>query len=133
VLSVHLPFYQREIQNRKVHNSPSVILQRGLHTEGEVDERTGQVERPTWQVRDGRHTVSHNELAPLLDKILDKDGKIPVSSEDEATKTERLEGVDTTRGKNLDKFHPMDLCPRVDSLKKCLTVDILAHLLDPIE
>ncbi len=61
-----------------------------------MDERKGQVERPTWQVRDGRHTVPHNELAPLLDKILDKDGKIPVSSEDETTKTERLEGVDTT-------------------------------------
>jgi hypothetical protein len=73
----------------------------------------------------------------LLDKILDKDGKIPsgkqvsdmqeelrvayfnsmtadnptdpVSSEDEATKTSRLEDVARARANKLDKFHPMDL------------------------
>ena len=81
--------------------------------------------------------VCRNDLAPLLDKILDKDGKIPsgkqvsdmqeelrvayfnsitadnptdpVSSEDEATKTSRLEDVARARANKLDKFHPMDL------------------------
>jgi hypothetical protein len=81
--------------------------------------------------------VCRNDLAPLLDKILDKDGKIPsgkqvsdvqeelrvayfnsitgdnpvdpVSSEDEATKTSRLEDVAKVRANKLDKFHPMDL------------------------
>jgi len=81
--------------------------------------------------------VCRNDLAPLLDKILDKDGKIPsgkqvsdmqeelrvayfnsmtadnptdpVSSEDEATKTSRLVDVARARANKLDKFHPMDL------------------------
>jgi hypothetical protein len=81
--------------------------------------------------------VCRNELAPLLPKILDKDGKIPsvnqvsdmqeelrvvyfnsitgdnpedpVSSEDEATKTSRLEDVAKARTNKFDKFHPMDL------------------------
>jgi hypothetical protein len=85
-------------------------------------------------------TVCHNELAPLLDKIVDKDGKIPtgkqvsdmreefrvtyfnsltgdnppepVSSEDEATKSERWDACNVltrARVSRLDKFHPMDL------------------------
>jgi hypothetical protein len=33
----------------------------------------------------------------------------PVSSEDEATKTSRLEDVAKARANKLDKFHPMDL------------------------
>ncbi len=81
--------------------------------------------------------VFRNDLAPLLAKIVDKDGKIPsgkqvsdiqeelrvayfnsitgdnaadpVSSEDEATKTSRLEDVAKARANKLDKFHPMDL------------------------
>jgi hypothetical protein len=85
--------------------------------------------------------VCRNELAPLLDKIVDKDGKIPsgkqvsdiqdkiqeefhvtyfnsltvdnppdpVSSEDEATKTERLDDIVQARTNKLHKFHPMDL------------------------
>jgi hypothetical protein len=81
--------------------------------------------------------VCRNDLAPLLDKILDKDGKIPsgkqvsdmqeelrvayfnsltsdnpadqVSSEDEATKAERLDHIAKARANKLDKFHPMDL------------------------
>ena len=81
--------------------------------------------------------VCRNDLAPLLDKIVDKDGKIPygkqvsdiqeelrvayfnsltsdnpadqVSSEDEATKAERLDHIAKARANKLDKFHPMDL------------------------
>jgi len=81
--------------------------------------------------------VCRNDLAPLLDKIVDKDGKIPygkqvsdiqeelcvayfnsltsdnppdqVSSEDEATKAERLDDIAKARANKLDKFHPMDL------------------------
>jgi hypothetical protein len=81
--------------------------------------------------------VFRNDLAPLLDKIVDKDGKIPsgkqvsdiqeelrvayfnsltsdnppdqVSSEDEATKVERLDDIAKARANKLDKFHPMDL------------------------
>jgi hypothetical protein len=76
--------------------------------------------------------VCRNDLAPLLDKIVDKDGKIPsgkqvsdiqeelrvayfnsltsdnppdqVSSEDE-----RLDDIAKGRANKLDKFHPMDL------------------------
>ena len=82
-------------------------------------------------------TVCRNELAPLLDKIVDKDGKIPsgkqvsdmqeelrvayfnsitgdnppdpVSSEDEATKNVRLDDITKARSNRLYKFHPMDL------------------------
>jgi hypothetical protein len=81
--------------------------------------------------------VCRNDLDPLLDKIVDKDGKIPsgkqvsdiqeelrvayfnsitsdnpadpVSSEDEATKAGRLEDIAKARANKLDKFHPMDL------------------------
>ncbi len=81
--------------------------------------------------------VCRNDLAPLLDKIVDKDGKIPsdkqvsdiqeelrvayfnsitsdnpadpVSSEDEATKAGHLEDIVKARANKLDKFHPMDL------------------------
>jgi len=82
-------------------------------------------------------TVCRNELAPLLDKIVDKDGKIPsgkqvsdiqeelcvayfnfltsdnppepVSSEDEATKAGRLDMLANARTNKLHKFHPMEL------------------------
>jgi hypothetical protein len=131
-----------------------------------VDERTGQVERPTWQARDRSHArtihrarvkeitsktkdtsisyqqervvkVCRKKLASLLDKIVDKDRKIPsgkqvsdiqeelhetyfnsltadnppdpVSSEDEGTKTDRLDVIDQARANKLHKFHPMDL------------------------
>ena len=81
--------------------------------------------------------VCRNDLAPLLDKIVDKDGKIPsgkqvsdiqeelrvtyfnsltsdnppdqVSSEDETTKAECLDDIAKARANKLDKFHPMDL------------------------
>jgi hypothetical protein len=81
--------------------------------------------------------VCRNDLAPFLDKILDKDGKIPsgkqvsdiqeelrvayfnsitgdnpvdpVSSEDETTKTSRLEDVAKARANKLDKFYPVAL------------------------
>jgi len=81
--------------------------------------------------------VCRDDFAPLLDKIVDKDGKIPsgkqvsdiqeelrvahfnslnsenppdpVSSEDEATKAERLDDIAKARANKLDKFHPMDL------------------------
>jgi hypothetical protein len=64
-----------------------------------VDEWTGQVEKPTWQEESIQLRVKEittktkdtpisyqqervikvcrNDLAPLLDKIVDKDGKIP--------------------------------------------------------
>jgi hypothetical protein len=82
-------------------------------------------------------TLYHNELAPLLDKIVDKDDKIPsgkqvsdiqgefrvvyfnsltsdnspepVSSEDEVTKTGCLDMLTNARTNNLHKFHPIDL------------------------
>ena len=81
--------------------------------------------------------VCRNELAPLRDKIVDKDCKIPsgkqvsdmqeelrvayfnsltgdlapepVSSEDEDTKAGRLEDIAKTRSNKLNKFHPMEL------------------------
>jgi hypothetical protein len=82
-------------------------------------------------------TECRNKLAPLLAQIVDKDGKIPsgkqvqdmqeelrkkyfnsitgdnppepVSSEDEATKNDRLEAIAKTRSNSLHKFHPMEL------------------------
>jgi hypothetical protein len=82
-------------------------------------------------------TVYHNELAPLVDKIVDKDDNIPsdkqvsdiqeefretyfnfltsdnppepVSSEDEATKAGRLDMLANVRTNKNHKFHPMDL------------------------
>ncbi len=81
--------------------------------------------------------VCRNDLAPFLDKIVDKDGKIPsgkqvsdiqeelrvtyfnsltsdnppdqVSSEDETTKAECLDDIAKARANKLDKFHPIDL------------------------
>jgi hypothetical protein len=101
----------------------------------EVDTKTNQTPISYQQAR--IITVCRNELAPLLDKIVDKDGKIPsgkqvsdiqeelrvayfnsltsdnppepVSSEDEATKAERLDILATARTNKLLKFHPMEL------------------------
>jgi hypothetical protein len=101
----------------------------------EITTKTKETPISSQQVRVVK--VYRNDLAPLLDKILDKDGKIPsgkqvsdiqeelrvvyfnsitadnpadaVSSEDEATKTSRLEDVAKARANKLDKFHPMDL------------------------
>jgi hypothetical protein len=101
----------------------------------EVDTKTKQTPISYQQAR--IITVCRNELAPLLDKIVDKDGKIPsgkqvsdiqeelrvayfnsltsdnppepVSSEDEATKAERLDILATARTNKLLKFHPMEL------------------------
>jgi hypothetical protein len=81
--------------------------------------------------------VCRNELAPLLDKIVNKDGKIPsgkqvsdmqeelrvayfnsltgdlvptqVSSEDEDTEAGRLDDIAKARSNKLNKFHPMEL------------------------
>jgi len=49
------PGYQREIQLWQGHSCPSVNLELGLHAACQVDERTRQVERPTWQARDRSH------------------------------------------------------------------------------
>jgi hypothetical protein len=97
----------------------------------EVDTKTKQTPISYQQAR--IITVCRNELAPLLDKIVDKDGKIPsckqvsdiqeelrvayfnsltsdnppepVSSEDEATKAECLDILATARTNKLLKFH----------------------------
>jgi hypothetical protein len=81
--------------------------------------------------------VCRNHIAPLLQKIVDKDGKIPTgqqvsdirealrtayfesltgdnpaeafTSEDEGSKAERVETAANARAQKLDKFHPMDL------------------------
>jgi hypothetical protein len=101
----------------------------------EVDTKTKQTPISYQQAR--IITVCRNELAPLLDKIVDKDGKIPsgrqvsdiqeelrvayfnsltsynlpepVSSEDQATKAKRLDILATARTNKLLKFHPMEL------------------------
>ena len=95
-------------------------------------------EQDKWREQHGSYQqervvkVCRDDFAPLLDKIVDKDGKIPsgkqvsdikeelrvahsenppdpVSSEDEATKAERLDDIAKARANKLDKFHPMDL------------------------
>ena len=81
--------------------------------------------------------VCRNHIAPLLQKIVDKDGKIPTgqqvsdirealrtayfesltgdnpaeafTSDDEGSKAERVETAANARAQKLDKFHPMDL------------------------
>jgi hypothetical protein len=81
VLNVGCPGYQREIQLWFAHTCPSVILQHVLHTAGQADERTGQVERPTWETRD-RHHVGRIHRPPCsggLHQDQEKSDIVPTS------------------------------------------------------